>query len=177
MWNNGVFEVAHASGVGRRVRAIEGNIYKGNGARRLKQGCREKGSRVRRRTRLGGKDEKDKKEGGGVLLRISNSRSGTFQAWTERSPYSILGSKISYKIRMRGDSQRYSDWRQRRLQMAIRHQSGIGRSDHSPITDLPTHMPLRFGVSVENGHRATAESSCGDELLNGFLDGSRWLRR
>ena len=44
MWNNGVFEVAHASGVGRRVRAIEGNIYKGNGARRLKQGSREKES-------------------------------------------------------------------------------------------------------------------------------------
>ena len=61
MWNNGVFEVAHASGVGRRVRAIEGNVDKGNGARRLKQGCREKGSLVRQRTRLGGKDEKDKK--------------------------------------------------------------------------------------------------------------------
>ena len=31
--------------------------------------------------------KKMKKKGGGVLLRISNSRSGTFQAWTERSPY------------------------------------------------------------------------------------------
>ena len=31
--------------------------------------------------------KKMKKKGGGVLLRISNSRSRTFQAWTERSPY------------------------------------------------------------------------------------------
>ena len=33
--------------------------------------------------------KKDEKKGGGVLLRISNSRSGTFQAWTERSPYTL----------------------------------------------------------------------------------------
>ena len=31
--------------------------------------------------------KKMRKKGGGVLLRISNSRSRTFQAWTERSPY------------------------------------------------------------------------------------------
>ena len=37
--------------------------------------------------------KKMKKKGGGVLLRISNSRSGTFQAWTERSPYSGEGTQ------------------------------------------------------------------------------------
>jgi hypothetical protein len=65
-WNNGVFEVAHASGTGQRVRAIGGDVDKRNGARRLRQE-----SRVRRRTRVGSRDEKDEKEGAdGVLLRI-----------------------------------------------------------------------------------------------------------
>jgi hypothetical protein len=41
-WNNGVFEVAHASGVGRCVRAIESDVDKRNGARRSKQGRRGK---------------------------------------------------------------------------------------------------------------------------------------
>ena len=37
------FEVAHASGVGRRVRAIEGDVDKRIGARRLKQDIEERG--------------------------------------------------------------------------------------------------------------------------------------
>ena len=38
--------------------------------------------------------KKMKKKGGGVLLRISNSRSGTFQAWAERSPYISPGVEM-----------------------------------------------------------------------------------
>ena len=37
-----IFEMAHASGVGRRVWAIEGNVDKRNGAQHLKQGRRGK---------------------------------------------------------------------------------------------------------------------------------------
>jgi hypothetical protein len=88
-WNNGIFEVAHASGVGRHVRAIGDDVDKRNGARRLRQGRIGEESRVRRRTRVGGKDEKDEKEGADGVFQIVGS--GTFHAWTERSPYTAPG--------------------------------------------------------------------------------------
>ena len=52
-WGDGVFEVAHTSGVGRHVRAIGDNVDKRNGAQRLGQSRRGEESPVRRRTRVG----------------------------------------------------------------------------------------------------------------------------
>ena len=38
------------------------------------------------------------------------------------------------------------------------------------ITDLPTHVPLRFGVLVVDSYGVSVESSCGNELLDAVFD-------
>jgi hypothetical protein len=56
------------------------------------------------------------------------------------------------------------------------HETSVGcEAEHLLITDTLTHLPLTFGVLVVvDSYRVTAELSCGDELLHGFLDRSRW---
>lgn len=49
----------------------------------------------------------------------------------------------------------------------------MGSREHVEITDLPTQGPLAFCVLVVDNYRMTVELSCGDELLNGFIDRSR----
>ena len=51
----------------------------------------------------------------------------------------------------------------------------MGSSEHLLITDLPTHVPLTFGVLVVDSYRVAVGLSCGYELPNGLFDRSRWL--
>jgi hypothetical protein len=48
----------------------------------------------------------------------------------------------------------------------------MGSREHVEITDLQTQVPLTFGVLVDS-YRVAVEFPCGDELLDGFIDGSR----
>ena len=101
-------------------------------------------------------------------------------------PCLILGSKISYnKIGMRysskivaiGTSGVEKNCKGKRRQVDITQNTNRrGNREYLPITDLPTFVPLLFGVRVVDGYRVTAKFSGIDKLLDSFFDRSRWLR-